>query len=79
LNYRIDLPDAQVRALLAGAQDARVVPPVRAENFALLRRHDQLAGAIRHARAFDGFGEGAMGYLPYVLVALSSGVRGRRR
>lgn len=42
LNYRIDLPDAKVRALLAGAEDAAIRPPVRAENLALLQRFDQV-------------------------------------
>ncbi|KAH9925009.1 DNase I-like protein [Epithele typhae] len=57
LNYRLNLPDADVRSLLADEQ-------LRDENMSMLRRFDQLALAKRTSKAFDEFDESPISHLP---------------
>ncbi|KAI1792704.1 DNase I-like protein [Ganoderma leucocontextum] len=57
LNYRLWLPDADVRSLLADEG-------LRAENVKVLRRFDQLASAMSSKKAFDGFVERPITHCP---------------
>ncbi|TBU57913.1 DNase I-like protein [Dichomitus squalens] len=57
LNYRLLLPDADVRSLLADYE-------LRDENFRVLRRFDQLTTAMRSKKAFDSFIERPITHLP---------------
>ncbi|KAL0579195.1 hypothetical protein V5O48_002817 [Marasmius crinis-equi] len=56
LNYRIDLPDSDVRAIL-GAEHWE-------DKFSALLKHDQLKNAIRNNKAFDLFSEHTISHLP---------------
>ncbi|KAH9848135.1 DNase I-like protein [Lenzites betulinus] len=57
LNYRITIPDADVRNLLASEL-------LREENIATLRQYDQLTLAMRRGKAFEGFVELLISHLP---------------
>ncbi|KAM5546090.1 hypothetical protein V8D89_000216 [Ganoderma adspersum] len=57
LNYRLWLPDADVRSLLADEG-------LRTENVKVLRRFDQLASAVAGKRAFNGFVERPITHCP---------------
>ncbi|EJD47455.1 DNase I-like protein [Auricularia subglabra TFB-10046 SS5] len=59
LNYRIDLPDQDVRELLGD-----VYHPTDKHNLKLLLRWDQLKASQRGAKAFDGFEEAEIRFLP---------------
>jgi phosphatidylinositol-bisphosphatase len=64
LNYRVDLPDGQVRALLSTIHTNSVESSLGRESMALLLRHDQLKKAMRGGRAFVGFEEHEIQHLP---------------
>ncbi|KAJ7143655.1 DNase I-like protein [Mycena filopes] len=57
LNYRIDVPDADVRTILGS-------PEWKEERFATLVQYDQLKAAVRANKAFDMFDEGEITHLP---------------
>ncbi|KAG7095842.1 hypothetical protein E1B28_006537 [Marasmius oreades] len=56
LNYRIDLPDSDVRAILASEHWDN--------KFNALLKYDQLKNAIRNKKAFDLFSEHPIAHLP---------------
>jgi inositol polyphosphate 5-phosphatase INPP5B/F len=64
LNYRIDLPDAQIRSLLQTANTHEESSSLGAESFALLQKHDQLKKAQRDQKAFVGFEEAPITFMP---------------
>ncbi|KAI0649768.1 Endonuclease/exonuclease/phosphatase [Trametes meyenii] len=57
LNYRLTLPDGDVRTLLQAEQ-------AKEENLTVLRTSDQLAFAMRSKKAFDGFVEALITHSP---------------
>ncbi|KAJ7178211.1 DNase I-like protein [Mycena filopes] len=57
LNYRIDVPDADVRTILGS-------PEWKEERFGTLVQYDQLKAAVRAGKAFDMFDEGEITHLP---------------
>ncbi|KAI0357724.1 DNase I-like protein [Trametes cingulata] len=57
LNYRITLPDADVRTLLASDE-------LKEENISTLRRFDQLTIAMRSRKAFEDFTEQPISHPP---------------
>jgi phosphatidylinositol-bisphosphatase len=63
LNYRIDLPDSQVRELL-GTAVQNPANKLGEESFELLQKHDQLKKSQRDGKAFVGFNEMRIGYMP---------------
>ncbi|KAJ7118421.1 DNase I-like protein [Mycena crocata] len=56
LNYRIDVPDADVRAILGSGEWEK--------RFDVLMQYDQLKTAVRANKAFEMFSEGAIMHLP---------------
>jgi inositol polyphosphate 5-phosphatase INPP5B/F len=64
LNYRVDLPDAQIRSLLRTVHRPGKNARLRAESMALLQRHDQLKKAQRDRKAFVGFKEADISHNP---------------
>ncbi|KAJ7742592.1 DNase I-like protein [Mycena metata] len=57
LNYRIDVPDADVRTILGSEEWAE-------DRFTTLLPYDQLKSAVRANKAFDMFDEGPITHLP---------------
>jgi phosphatidylinositol-bisphosphatase len=64
LNYRIDLPDGQIRSLLQVVHQPGQNTSLAAESMALLQKHDQLKKAQREAKAFVGFSEAEIEHIP---------------
>ncbi|KZV85961.1 DNase I-like protein [Exidia glandulosa HHB12029] len=61
LNYRIDLPDLDVRELLGDTSH-----PTDKHNISTLLKWDQLKNSQRSAKVFEGFEEAEIKFLPYV-------------
>jgi phosphatidylinositol-bisphosphatase len=64
LNYRVDLPDTQVRSLLQTIHQPGKNARLGAESMALLQRYDQLKKAQRDRKAFVGFTEAEITHIP---------------
>ncbi|KAH8118813.1 DNase I-like protein [Phellopilus nigrolimitatus] len=58
LNYRIDLPDSEVRQLISGGLE------IRDYNIRDMLAYDQLTRARSEGKAFEGFREGRITHLP---------------
>lgn len=61
LNYRLDLPDEDIRKLLLSHESG-------IDSIQTLLLYDQLRAAMRSNKAFGGFKEHHITYFPYVIL-----------